>query len=68
MWLCDLEKAVKILREVAPTYLFEKIIAGGGESTIIFYTTHHSKVFVMDCGLVCEKYENGEIKKLNEIS
>ena len=66
MWLCDLEKAVKDLRKLCPTYVFEKVVPAG--SGIAFYTTHFSKVLWCSDGQIIEHYENGEIKILKNFS
>lgn len=66
MWLCDLEKAIKDLRDLCPTYLFKKVVPAG--LGIAFYTTHFSRVLWCDGGQIIEYYENGEIKILKNFS
>ena len=67
MWLCDLERAVADLHQVCPEYVITKVIPSG--SSIIFYTTHHTRILWWRCGSIghiIEYYENGEIKVLKE--
>lgn len=66
MWLCDLEKAIRELRELLPNYVFTKIVPAG--SGIAFYTTHFSMVCWSNGGQIVEHYDNGEIKILKNFS
>lgn len=66
MWLCDLERAVKELRALCPTYVFTKVVPAG--SGIAFYTTHFSRVLWCGGLQIIERYENGEIKILKDFS
>ena len=66
MWLCDLEKAIKELREVCPDYVFTKVEPAS--SGIMFYTTHHTRVLWRDGGQTLEHCDDGEIKILKNFS
>lgn len=62
MWLCDLEKAIRELRDLNLNYVITKVAPAG--SGIVFYTTHFTRVFWCDGGQILERYDNGEIKIL----
>ena len=64
MWLCDLEKAIQDLREVCPTYIFDKIIPSG--SAIVFYTTHFTRVLWIKDTLITERDQENNLKILKE--
>jgi hypothetical protein len=66
MWLCDLEKAVRELRDLCPNYVFTKVAPAG--TGIVFYTTHFSRVFWSEGCQIIEHYDNGEIKILKNFS
>ena len=52
MWFCDLEKAVKALRAIHPTYVIEQIYPAG--SAIAFKTSHFTTVYWKKNGEICE--------------
>lgn len=64
MWLCDLERAVALLRKICPNYLFESIKPAS--AGIVFYTTHHTRVFVSHEGVVIERDEKNNINFLTK--
>ena len=61
MWLCDVEKAVKEVREVCPDYILTKIAPASWG--IAFHTTHFS-IVLWDEMKIVERYEDGRIKVL----
>ena len=66
MWLYDLEKAVRELKDLCPNYVLTKVAPAG--SGIAFYTTHFSRIMWCDGGQIIEHYDNGEIKILKNFS
>lgn len=58
MWLCDLEKAIKDMRELFPDgCVFYKIIPGG--SGICFFVSDWSKVYWYTDGQIIRVLQDG---------
>ena len=64
MWLCDLERAVALLRKICPNYLFESIKPAS--AGITFFTTHRTRVFVSHEGVAIEWDEKNNVNFLTE--
>ena len=58
MWLCDLEKAIKDMREIFPDgCVFDKIIPAG--SGISFFLSDYSKIYWYEDGQIIRVLQDG---------
>jgi hypothetical protein len=67
MWLCDLEKAIKDMREIFPDgCVFDKIIPAG--HSICFFVSDYSKIYWDMDGQIIRVTEDGVEEILRNFS